>query len=461
MRFLFILLLLLAMQNLSPVAAQTQEPKPSLPAELGGRGKLYKTKTLDKAPAYVPRQLVVSTKTVNYPENINALRDYIRKLYADNPGKYNGIDSNISRKSCGSCGDFELWESDILQIVIDSAGGPRSGVKASIVASGISLNFITNLPKSAKLLERLGHETSITQQPYTGAPIKIAIFDTGLDTTRIKGYTQTFFDSCSASNTQGWNFALSGNNFIDNSQTKHGTVVARLLINEMEKLRPAVPGIQIIPVKVLNENGKGTLFDFLCGINYAAKAGAKIINASLGFYHYADTVEVFEAYIDSVLAENKITMFAAAGNKQFDHISFTEIAFPDSSIRDINKNYFYPGGFSVRNKNIICVTTTNKQGSAISPRQNFSDKRVNMSVAADKAYCFKHPFKKGCFWPKYIEGSSFATPVFAGKYIAWLYKTGNSLQSGRDAVLGMMRPLPVIKKTALDAYIMDGNFIAR
>lgn len=464
MRNLALAFLLFAFQAAVPVLAQQQDTRSNTFDRIElSRKKLYPNNVLDTLPAYVRAQLIVSRTSGNYAENVAELRTFITELYNRYSVKIQPSDTVISIRTCGSCGDFELWDGEILQIIIDSAGERiQSGAKPRIVAQGVSPNFITNLPKANKWLQRWGKETSVTQQPYTGDPVKIAVFDTGLDTSLVKGFTQNMPNECFGGSSNGWNVGAGNGDYLDNSETRHGTVVTRLIIDEIQKAGASAPPIQIIPVKVLNANGQGTLFDFLCGLNYASRTGAKVINASLGFYYYYDSIPGFEEYIDSVLTENKIMLFAAAGNKQFNKIAYGAYAVAAEDIRNIDSNYFYPGGLSVRNKQLVCITTADKNGTSISSQQNYSSNRVNISVGADKGYCFKHPYKRLLFCSKYISGSSFATPVFTGKYISWKFSTGSSTVTQREPVLTQMVSEGLIEsKPQLIPFIKNGNFIKR
>src|SRR5258706_16084593 len=54
----------------------------------------------------------------------------------------------------------------------------------------------------------------------------------------------------------------------------HGTHVSGIIVTE-------APGVQIMPIRVLNSDGVGTYWEVAAGIRYAVDHGAKIINMSL------------------------------------------------------------------------------------------------------------------------------------------------------------------------------------
>jgi hypothetical protein len=65
----------------------------------------------------------------------------------------------------------------------------------------------------------------------------------------------------------------SGNGLIDEF-VGHGTHVSGIIVTE-------APGVQIMPIRVLNSDGVGTYWEVAAGIKYAVDHGARIINMSL------------------------------------------------------------------------------------------------------------------------------------------------------------------------------------
>ncbi len=107
----------------------------------------------------------------------------------------------------------------------------------------------------------------------------------------------------------GWDFVYNYHEMDDNNS--HGTHVAGIAAaaDNAIGIVGANPKALIMPVKVLDDDGRGTLADVVKGINYAAQNGADIINLSLGSGAIsAAMVEALEnAYITS-------TIVASAGN---------------------------------------------------------------------------------------------------------------------------------------------------
>jgi subtilisin family serine protease len=63
----------------------------------------------------------------------------------------------------------------------------------------------------------------------------------------------------------------------------HGTHLAGIISKTIRENQPAI-NYQLMALKVMDANGVGNTFDAVCSILYAAEKGAKVINASWGFY---------------------------------------------------------------------------------------------------------------------------------------------------------------------------------
>ena len=151
----------------------------------------------------------------------------------------------------------------------------------------------------------------------------IAILDTGVDITHpnlkdniwnnpLETEGEAGYDDDGngfVDDTHGWDFVYNYHEMDDNNS--HGTHVAGIAAaaDNAIGIVGANPKALIMPVKVLDDDGRGTLADVVKGINYAAQNGADIINLSLGSGSIsAAMVEALEnAYITS-------TIVASAGN---------------------------------------------------------------------------------------------------------------------------------------------------
>ncbi|MDR6224067.1 S8 family peptidase [Desmospora profundinema] len=104
--------------------------------------------------------------------------------------------------------------------------------------------------------------------------VAVAIVDTGV---------QWDHPDLAAKILPGFNFVA--NDINTNDDNGHGTHVAGIaaaITNNRQGVAGTAPKVGILPVKVLNQNGVGTLFDVARGIVFAANMGARVINLSLG-----------------------------------------------------------------------------------------------------------------------------------------------------------------------------------
>lgn len=144
-------------------------------------------------------------------------------------------------------------------------------------------------------------------------PVKVAVIDTGIDGTH---------EDLVGRVAEGKNI-LTGNNIPENilsddSTNSHGTMVAGIIAANTNNAA-GVAGmsgsfpVSLMPVKVLDQNGYGTMLDIINGIIWAADQGADIINMSFGARLPDYPLALAEAI---QYAENKgATLITAAGNE--------------------------------------------------------------------------------------------------------------------------------------------------
>ncbi|WP_053954860.1 S8 family serine peptidase [Inediibacterium massiliense] len=82
--------------------------------------------------------------------------------------------------------------------------------------------------------------------------------------------------------------------------------------------------VEILAVKVMNDEGEGNIFEISEGIRYAADKGADIINLSLGGEGYSQTMANAVKYAQ----EKGVLVVAAAGNDGKDGSNFYPAAYP-------------------------------------------------------------------------------------------------------------------------------------
>jgi len=141
----------------------------------------------------------------------------------------------------------------------------------------------------------------------TGAGVRIAVLDTGFDldhpllTDRLVLGIDLLDDDTHPSDVK--NYADDDGDGVADEAHGHGTFVAGVLAQ-------LAPEAEILPIRVLEADGSGELYDIIDGIDFAIANGADVINMSFG------TTEKSKALEDAVKRAQKAgaIIVAAAGN---------------------------------------------------------------------------------------------------------------------------------------------------
>jgi subtilisin family serine protease len=148
----------------------------------------------------------------------------------------------------------------------------------------------------------------------TGAPwIVIAIVDTGIDNTH---------SDLAGKIVPGFNFLNPGLFPLDDNG--HGSEVAGIAAAMTDNgigVAGVSWGARIMPVKVLNSSGVGTISDIAAGIRWAVDNGAQVINLSLGG---TNTLPVLEDAINYAYSKGVIVV-AASGKTGTDVVDYPAI----------------------------------------------------------------------------------------------------------------------------------------
>jgi thermitase len=199
----------------------------------------------------------------------------------------------------------------------------------------------------------------------------------------------------------------------------HGTHVAGIIGargNNDRGISGLCWSLKIVAVRIMDADGRGTWSREIAGIDYAIKAGAKVINASYGGTSGSEIVR------DAIqrAREKGVLMVAAAGNDG--HNTDKQPNFPAS----------YP------DSNILSVAATNSKDKLAS-FSNFGAAAIDMAAPGDHV--------ASTFWKSdyaYMSGTSMATPYVAAaaamlrkQHSSWdigdissrLRKTGDALNA--------------------------------
>lgn len=196
----------------------------------------------------------------------------------------------------------------------------------------------------------------------------------------------------------------------------HGTHVAGIIaanINNNAGIYDVVgvaPLASLIPIKVLDKNGSGTLNNLVKGLDYSVSAGANIVNMSLGWSGGSGDVSVASALQRGVSAGQLLVL--AAGN--------SGLANPDWPAR-YAKQAFANGQIiavgAVDNNNVM-PSWSNKAGDTA----NFYLVAPGVNILST----YNQPYTYA-----YMSGTSMATPVVSGA--AALLKQGWNLSAKQIA----------------------------
>lgn len=212
----------------------------------------------------------------------------------------------------------------------------------------------------------------------------------------------------------GWDFVGDNNNpSPDFNKTwtegglSHGTIVSGIIAaqgNNKEGIAGISWSSKIMPLKVLNDAGAGSMKDVIRAVDYAIQNGANIINFSFVGENYSQGLQeaIKRAHEAGVL------MVAAGGNENANDVSY-----------NIDKVPLYPACHDGGNNMVIGVAATD----ALDQKADFSGYGVNcIDISAPGVSFFgtvasnpgfdQNQFSK--LYDGYWSGTSMAAPVISG-----------------------------------------------
>lgn len=151
-----------------------------------------------------------------------------------------------------------------------------------------------------------------------GGQVIVAVLDTGVQldhpmiAPRLTAARYDFVDDDPLPDEDFTNLDGNGDGLVDES-AGHGTHVAAII-------SLAAPEAQIMPLRVLDANGRGNVFLIAEAIAYATQQGARIINLSLGAHMRS---RLLGEAINTATTTHNALVVAAAGN-----LDSTELMFP-------------------------------------------------------------------------------------------------------------------------------------
>ncbi len=257
------------------------------------------------------RNQILITYHNSLPEN--PVEFAILKSYLDQITNVNTANSSVKECTCGA--NILIYEStepinaEGTIIQANTSGGPND--------EGIyfGLNYyvqpdILDIPTSTNGSPGMNQAVLNRLANNNQTPI-VAFLDTGIDYNLLPDeiLLNEVTNCFNGTDAFGWNFIDNNNNIFDNRG--HGTGVVMAYLNTLKNEGVPLNSQRILPVKVLDDCGRGTIFSVICGMYYAKEKGASIINNSWGIYN--NNLQLQETVID--LDENcNIRMVCSAGN---------------------------------------------------------------------------------------------------------------------------------------------------
>jgi thermitase len=252
-------------------------------------------------------------------------------------------------------------------------GGYRAWSGGYKAWGGGTSSFPTTFDENVPLWTMIRLKEGQNLAPNLGRGVKVAVIDSGLDTTH-----PAFVGKLTPS-TEWKDFVDGDTNPQDVSGGRgygHGTSVAGVILQ-------VAPNAVILPIRVLEPDGTGDLDKVVMAVNWAIQKGAKVINLSLG------TDVDYKAFNDII---------SSAAQKG--------IAITGSSGNNGSRGIEYPAKYTNPVMAVGSVSATGVQSV-------FSSYGAELDIMAPGEFIYSaYPASQVA----YSSGTSFASPIVAGSY---------------------------------------------
>src|SRR4051794_10505650 len=211
----------------------------------------------------------------------------------------------------------------------------------------------------------------------------------------------------------------------------HGTHVSGIIAGHGNN-EAGVSGLcwtgTVVPVKFMDSRGKGSSSDAAAGLDYAVRAGAKVVNGSFGS---SSKSTALEDEVDYAKSKGVLLVFAAGNDG-----------------RNNDAKPVYPASFT--QGNIITVAAVTATG-ALASFSNYGAKSVDIGAPGDKI--LSTYLDSGY---KSLSGTSMAAPIVAAA-AAMLRSEHSSLTYSelRSAILSHTRPDTALKGKVVHPGVLD------
>lgn len=230
--------------------------------------------------------------------------------------------------------------------------------------------------------------------------------DDGLDNDN-NGYIDDYY---------GYDFAY--NDSDPNDVDGHGTHVAGTVAAASNGLGVigGNPVAKILPIKVLDDNGDGSISAIVRGINYAVQRGVKVLNMSLGGPGYSHAME----HAIQLAGEAGCLSIVAAGN--------------ENNNNDVNP--VSPASFNVDSMISVGATTPTDTRASFS---NYGLKTVDLYAPGQSILSTGSQSDSDYI---FLSGTSMATPLVSGLVSSyWARNTDQGAATVKKRLMDTVRPL--------------------
>lgn len=159
-------------------------------------------------------------------------------------------------------------------------------------------------PVGARLLAQLGLDSPAQVRDW-GDGVRLAILDSGLGSLLAEQWNGAWLD-------------LVDGLLLPADPHGHGTAVAALIASLDPQAPGLAPAVELLGIRVIDADGGGDTFTLAQGIVAAVRAGAAVINISLGTYSHSAVLEAAVRYAQ----RNDVLVVAAAGNDHFGRAAY-------------------------------------------------------------------------------------------------------------------------------------------
>lgn len=327
---------------------------------------------------------------------------------------------NVSIHAC-NCPDTLLWNitadlyrgTDTTGPSTPTAPKPGGGNVSGGLIETVVLNETLSNPTASSGFIDAGATINFPMGFRRGRTV-LAIIDTGIDSLLFDESVRRDLFWNGPSGSQNLLTGANVNDYKDDHPVRHGSSVAALAMNAYYRESNNTQLPQLMILKAADSLGHGNLFEYACALAYAIRNKATVINSSMGFI--GDENSLIEYYA-AWAKRDSIPIVAAAGNADNAHAEPLCRQDIDPANRLQPGRMFYPAVLA-RNMlrfSVISVAGVSQPGLSCY-YQNYSPDYVTLGVmnqlAEPNCCAYRLPFIAE---QRAIEGSSFATPVVAGR----------------------------------------------